>query len=204
MWGNSVSEAFVYCWTDKLKDMLYVGYHKGDTDDGYICSSKYMLEEYAKRPQYFSRQIIATGTMDDMVALETAILKSDNAAVNERYYNRHVAGKFYNSYVSEETKKKISESKTGMKRPDVVKSNYENNPMKDAKVVNKMVEVRRKNGSYISGELNPRFGMKHTKETLIKMYQNRKGKGTMPKSEATKKKMSDARKLYWAKKRGEI
>lgn len=30
-------EAFVYVWTDKITNKLYVGVHKGTLDDGYIC-----------------------------------------------------------------------------------------------------------------------------------------------------------------------
>jgi hypothetical protein len=42
-------EAFVYCWTDKITNKLYVGSHKGSPDDGYVCSGKYMLEESKKK-----------------------------------------------------------------------------------------------------------------------------------------------------------
>jgi hypothetical protein len=69
-------EAFVYCWTDKATNKLYVGSHKGLTNDGYICSSKYMLEEYKNRPDDFSRQIIAEGNLKDIRKLETKILQS--------------------------------------------------------------------------------------------------------------------------------
>jgi hypothetical protein len=43
-------EAFVYCWTDHKTNKLYVGSHKGSTNDGYICSSKIMKEQYNERP----------------------------------------------------------------------------------------------------------------------------------------------------------
>ena len=33
-------EAFVYRWTNVTLGSIYVGYHKGSQDDGYICSSK--------------------------------------------------------------------------------------------------------------------------------------------------------------------
>lgn len=42
-------ESFVYCWTDTKRNMLYVGKHKGDINDGYICSSKYFLSEYKNK-----------------------------------------------------------------------------------------------------------------------------------------------------------
>lgn len=70
-------EAFVYVWTDKITNKLYVGVHKGTLDDGYICSSKHMLKEYTQRPETFSRQIIAHGTWDDMrVFLKLEVLKN--------------------------------------------------------------------------------------------------------------------------------
>ena len=81
-------KGFVYCWTDKLTNMLYVGSHKGCENDGYICSSEYMLPEYNKRLQDFSRQIIAQGKLKDMRSLEIAILISEDAANNTLYYNR--------------------------------------------------------------------------------------------------------------------
>lgn len=42
-------EAFVYVWTDTGTNKIYVGVHKGDSNDGYVCSSKYMKAEYKKR-----------------------------------------------------------------------------------------------------------------------------------------------------------
>ena len=82
-------EAFVYCWTDHKTEKLYVGSHKGSTDDGYVCSSKYMLEEYSKRPNDFTRQIVAECSWKEAISLETAILKSVNARMNEQFYNKH-------------------------------------------------------------------------------------------------------------------
>ena len=83
------NEAFVYCWKDKLTNKLYIGYHKGDQNDGYVCSSKVMLVEYNKRPQDFIRSIIATGSKKDMIELETIILQVWNAASNSEFYNLH-------------------------------------------------------------------------------------------------------------------
>lgn len=48
-------EAFVYCWTDHKNNMLYVGSHKGTPDDRYVCSSKYMLDQYKVRQQDFTK-----------------------------------------------------------------------------------------------------------------------------------------------------
>ena len=89
-------EAFVYCWTDHTEEKLYVGSHRGTPDDGYVCSSKYMLEEYMKRRQDFTREIIASGSEEDMRSFEELLLKSVNAKQDESFYNRcNADGKFY-------------------------------------------------------------------------------------------------------------
>ena len=114
-------EAFVYCWTDHKTGKLYVGSHKGTPDDGYVCSSKYMMEEYKKRPNDFTRQIIAEGTLEDIRKLEAVILKSVNARVNEQFYNKHDNDGFYfdgwkKGQFSDEHRKNMSISASKRKR----------------------------------------------------------------------------------------
>lgn len=105
-----MTESFVYCWTDIGTNKLYVGVHKGTPNDGYVCSSKLMKEEYQKRPQEFSRQIIARGTFQDCYALETAILKSVGADKDPGFYNQHNNnGKFAYGPHTEEWKKNHSD-----------------------------------------------------------------------------------------------
>ena len=114
-----IKEAFVYCWTDHLKEMIYVGYHKGIMDDGYICSSKIMLEQYEQRQQDFTRMIIAHGTREDMQKLETKILISMNAKKDESCYNQHNGNGFYKlKFCTEETKRKMSLSSLGKKHTE--------------------------------------------------------------------------------------
>jgi hypothetical protein len=71
---SSNIDSFVYCWTDTSTNKLYVGFHKGAVDDGYICSSKHMKKEYAIRAHDFTRQVIANGTYDDCRTLEKKII----------------------------------------------------------------------------------------------------------------------------------
>jgi hypothetical protein len=187
------NEAFVYCWTDRLTNKLYVGWHKGQPDDGYICSSKIMLQEYKNRSSDFTRQVLASGNMTDMINFETKILIAFNAAKDKMFYNMHNGnGNFYLKCHTEESKNKISIGKTGKLRPDLSERNrLDSNPAKLGLC-----------GRDTSGKKNPMYAKKHSAESIAKMRSNRKGLGTGPLSEETKKKMSDAKKLYWLKRKG--
>jgi hypothetical protein len=103
--------SFVYCWTDHKEEKLYVGSHKGSIDDGYICSSKHMLEQYQQRPQDFTRQIIAEGdTYEEMRNFEATILLAENAALSKDFYNRSNGNKnFVCTGHTDETKQKFKE-----------------------------------------------------------------------------------------------
>ena len=103
-----MAEAFLYCWTDNKTNMLYIGVHKGSPNDGYVCSSKYMMEEYNIRPNNFSRQIIAEGTWDDIFKLEGKILLALNVKEDDSFYNMHNgSGDFRNKFVTREARKKL-------------------------------------------------------------------------------------------------
>lgn len=82
-----MTQAFVYCWTDHKKNMLYVGYHKGSKTDGYVCSSKKMIGEYKKRPEDFTRQIIASGDATEMYNFEQLLLRSLDVRNDPSFYN---------------------------------------------------------------------------------------------------------------------
>ena len=49
---------FIYIWRDRKKNRYYVGSHWGAEDDGYVCSSTWMLQAYRRRPQDFKRRIL--------------------------------------------------------------------------------------------------------------------------------------------------
>ena len=53
------------------------------------------MEEYNKRPEDFSREIIADGDEPDIRRLEARILQSANAAHDDGYYNKHMNDGFY-------------------------------------------------------------------------------------------------------------
>jgi len=161
-------EAFVYCWTDKTINKLYVGSHKGSTDDGYICSSKYMMKEYKKRPNDFSRQIIAEGNLKDIRKLEAKILQFSNARLDEQFYNKHDNDGFYfdgwkKGEMTAEHREKLAAAKRGKKLSETHRKNILNN------------RVGKKNSDkHKAALIASRIGSKHSEESKKKMSEKRK------------------------------
>jgi len=110
---RTVLDSFVYCWTDRLHGKLYVGLHKGAESDGYICSSKNMLQQYKMRPHDFTRQIIGRGTYEDCRTLEIKIIKA-MFADKINCYNLNAGGAIQ---FTDEIKEKIRNAKLGKKGP---------------------------------------------------------------------------------------
>lgn len=108
-------QTFMYKWTDKSTGMLYIGVHKGLENDGYICSSVYMLEEYKKRPYDFEREILKTfSDYTEARNYEIQYLEGVNASMNVCYYNR--SNGYGSNSALPETRKRISESNKGKKK----------------------------------------------------------------------------------------
>jgi hypothetical protein len=113
-----MAEAFVYSWRNKITNRLYIGYHSGHVNDGYICSSKIVLKEYNENPDNFERYIIASGSKEKMAALETNILLAVDAAGSMDFYNQHnnnAGARGWNYTHSAKTKEKIRAKAIGRK-----------------------------------------------------------------------------------------
>lgn len=81
---------FVYLWFDKKHNRFYLGCHWGTENDGYICSSTWMMQAYRIRPNDFKRKIIKTNitTREETYIEEQRYLdmiKPEELRV--RYYN---------------------------------------------------------------------------------------------------------------------
>lgn len=158
-----MTEAFVYCWTDHKSNKLYVGSHLGTVDDGYVCSSKPMMREYKKRPDDFTRQIVAHGTHEDCRKLEAKILDAVDAKMDESFYNMHNGnGDFYwkgpRGSFSEEHRAKMAAAKRGRK---ISKEHAE-----------KLHAGRKAKGNspeHAAAVIASRLGTKHTEEAKAKM-----------------------------------
>ena len=126
------NEAFVYQWTDSLTGKVYIGYHKGSEFDGYICSGKYMLNEFNKRPNDFNRKILMSGNckncyeyeQKEIAKLFELKIPTYNKALGGTWkfddeIRKKLSGKFgdkshrWGKKSSEETRKKISLSRLG-------------------------------------------------------------------------------------------
>lgn len=169
-------EAFVYLWEDRLTNKKYIGYHKGSVDDGYICSSKIMLEEYNKRPNDFEKTILMIGSVSEMRKLESKLLNRFSAATNEEFYNKHNADwKFYNEGHSEETKYKISIAQVGRKLSEEHKQKLSearkkhSGPNKGKKL---SLDHREKLRDRKLGKNNPNFGKERpeTQKEAMRKY----------------------------------
>ena len=184
----TMTEAFVYCWTDHKTNKLYVGSRKGTRDDGYVCSSKYMMQEYKKRPHDFTRQIVAEGRFDDIRKLEEVILKTVNAKEDDNFYNQHNNdGKFYLKAHTEESKRKIGKAHKGKKCDYNIEKNKKGHSAETREKISQ-------NHHDVFGSNNPMFNRTHKEETKKRISAKKKGVRSYERTEEQKQKMSELKK----------
>ena len=87
-----MEEAFVYKWTNIETGKFYIGYHKGQDDDGYISSGKRFMASYKANPNKFVREILHRGDAKAMLLLETRLISFSA--------EQYGWGKMYNAYNS--------------------------------------------------------------------------------------------------------
>jgi hypothetical protein len=169
-----MAEAFIYCWTDTNRNMLYVGTHKGTPGDGYVCSGKLMLEEYNKRPQDFKREVMAFGSYNDMINFETKILKAANAAEDMSFYNQHNGdGNFFNKGHTEATRAKLKIARN--KRTD--KPNAGNHHSVEARAKQSAAAIKRSlttEGKLILSQAGKKSAEKRKNNPEYKEYLSKK------------------------------
>lgn len=81
---------FIYIWYDRKHKRYYVGRHWGTKDDGYICSSTNMRNNYVNRPSDFKRKIVSiVDSKENLVIEEQKWLNMIKLSeLNNRYYNK--------------------------------------------------------------------------------------------------------------------
>ena len=224
---------FVYIWYDRKHKRFYIGAHWGTESDGYICSSPWMKRAYKLRPNDFKRRILSRvyTNKKDMFAEEAkwqTLIKDEELKI--KYYNirRHgdnhwssdetktagvkqklkdadatrglrvYAANMRGKTLSEETKKKVSEgTKRGMASLD---KSYRWNEDYRKKISenNKRLQKEGKIGM---------AGKSHSTKTKEKMSVSQSGSNNPMHNKThdaeAKRKISEASKLMWAKRRME-
>ena len=110
-----MDSAYVYKWVHNPTLKWYVGYHSG-FNPKYICSSKIVLPLIKANPEEWERTIVATGTAEEMYLFESDILQTFDARYDIRSFNQsNNTAKRTNvgTKTSEEVKKKLSLAKLG-------------------------------------------------------------------------------------------
>lgn len=83
---------FVYQWTDKKRNMYYIGSHHGPMDDGYVGSNTRFLRAYHARPTDFVREIISINRANDhkqtLQLEQIALDQVSNIKDHPQYYNK--------------------------------------------------------------------------------------------------------------------
>ena len=107
---------FVYIWRDKKHKRYYIGSHWGHENDGYICSSTWMMNSYRKRPNDFNRRILTrTNARSELLNEESnwlSRIRKDKIEF-KKYYNlhNHKCGHWATKEISrKKVSQKISES----------------------------------------------------------------------------------------------
>ena len=84
-------DSFVYQWTNLTLNKIYIGFHKGTEDDGYICSSSSVTfwEEYHNPLYSWERVILYRGTMSECQILESNLLNNLDITSDSVYNNKN-------------------------------------------------------------------------------------------------------------------
>ena len=187
--------AFVYIWIHGPTGKWYIGSRtaKGcHLNDGYITSSRLIKPLIDKNPTEWAREIIKTGTPSEMFNLECTLLELLDAKKDPKSFNQHNGdGKFTRAgiTVSEETRKKQSESIKGDRHPNKGKpgpnkgkkaSDETRKKQSIAKIGKKRPpfkpETREKIGAAKRGQNHPSYGKSLSEEHKQKLREALVGK----------------------------
>lgn len=84
-------DSFVYRWTNITLNKIYIGWHKGNKDDGYVCSSssEQFWNDFNNSEYHWEREILFNGTMQECQLLESRLLDSIDITSESVYNNRN-------------------------------------------------------------------------------------------------------------------
>ena len=220
---NQMTRAYLYRWTELSTGMWYVGsrYGKGCyPNDGYICSSRHVKPMIQANPDGWVREVLVIGHPKDMRDLEARYLVALNAAKNPMSYNKSNGNKNFHNVgvpISEEHIRRLKEDNPS-RRPEVIEKLRQAGLKRDVSYLhseeNKQNKILGHKRAWAEGKYDG-VGFKSGEDNIAKSDEIRKkislalknikgGRMTGKKhTEETKKKMAEARKLYWEQKRSE-
>lgn len=175
-------EAFVYKWTNLSLGSIYIGYHKGLFNDGYVCSSKSdtFWEDFENTSYEWNRSILFQGTQEECVKEEIRLL-NELDLYSDKVYNNSKAGHII---FTDEVRKKMAMRKLGKKRPPITEETRKR--MSEAKMGKTYtLEARARMSAAKKGVSPSNKGVPHSDETKRKMSKAKKGK-TLPKEQVEK------------------
>jgi hypothetical protein len=123
---KDVGSGFVYVWRDRKHKRYYVGCHWGSPDDGYVCSSTWMMQANHRRPQDFKRRVVATRFSRQELLNEEYrwLMMIKQEELRSRYYNLKIMrdNQWHSTGLRETVGQKISKALKGKpdSRKDVV------------------------------------------------------------------------------------
>lgn len=194
-----MTTAYVYKWTHIPSLRWYVGSRVATgchPDDGYICNSKDVKPMIVNSPTEWKREIIDTGSQEEMYQLETDILRLFDAKNDPMSFNKHNNDGIYVSWGDKHPNKnpinakKISIGLKGVpkskthnervskslialgdahpsRRKDVRDSKRKKMLAKGDEHHQKTDEARAEASSRVSGDKNPMFGVHGEKHHLF-------------------------------------
>lgn len=162
---------FIYIWMDKKHKRYYVGSHWGDENDGYICSSTWMLQAYKKRPQDFKRKILERyddRSKGNEIEHRWLQMMKPEELKGVRYYNQQNY-RFGHWHADDYARKSISEkisvrTKEAMADPETRKKYEEGYRKADRKLSDP--ETRRKRSESMKKAMAKKFPVENRRKPL--------------------------------------
>lgn len=191
--------AYIYKWIHLPTSKWYIGVRTKNgchPDDGYICSSKIVKPLIESSPTEWQREILYTGTPDEMLKLESCILTDLDAKNNINSYNlQNGDGNFTTTGITmpEAWVEKIRKGNSGKIRSEQARENYRRANRKKAQDLDYLKKLRKPklddHKSKISASLK---GVNKTDEHKRALSAAKKGKKTGPCSDVRREAIKKA------------